>query len=84
MPPTSEPTVATQTVTVSEHIMKPGIGYVLNKSDAKQFEDATAAQEFFENRVEFWGGGESELLERDSNTAEFQVGGWRRVMVELS
>lgn len=77
-------TTATLTVTVSEYIMKPGIGYVLNKSDAAQFEDATEAQAFFEERVEFWGGGQSELLERDSNTVEFQVGAWRRVMVELS
>lgn len=72
------------TVKVSERLFKPGIGYVLWAEATEEFEVADEAQAFFENRVAFWGGGQSELLERDGGCAEFQVGGWRRVMVELT
>ena len=74
---------ATQTVKVSEFIFKPGVGYVLWAEATERFEVADEAQAFFEDRVAFWGGGQSELRERDGGCAEFQVGGWRRVMVEL-
>lgn len=74
----------TQTLTISESVLKPGIGYVPFKSDAVTFEDTLAAQEAFEAARTLWGGGESELLEMDGSTVEFQVGGWRRVMVDLA
>jgi len=72
-----------KTVKVSEHLMKPGVGYALWQEATERFEDEAEARAFFEDRVAFWGGGMSELFERDGDCVQFQVGGWRRVMIEL-
>lgn len=70
-------------ITISESILKPGVGYVPFKSETVDYPvqgDAEAAFDFYKS---FWGEG-ADIVEQEGTTVEFQVGGWRRVMVDMA
>lgn len=70
-------------ITVSESILKPGVGYVPLSVDVESYpvqEDAQAAFDFYKS---FWGEG-ADIVEQEGTTVEFQIGGWRRVMVDMA
>lgn len=82
---TTEATPKAITVTVTESLFEPSKGYVAGTPKVMGvLYDADLAQAIFQSTVDFWKGGQSEVLEQDSNTVEIQVGGWRRVMVDMS
>ena len=69
-------------ITISESILKPGVGYVPFSSKTEEYPVAGDAQAAFDFYKSFWGEG-AEVVEMEGTTVEFQVGGWRRVMVDM-
>lgn len=70
------------TITIAESVLKPGIGYVPFKREEEEYPvqaDADAAFDFYKS---FWGEG-AEVVEMEGSTVEYQVGSWRRVLVDM-
>jgi hypothetical protein len=76
--------VAAKTVTITESRFVPGKGYGIVSRVPSEYATPEIASAEYAEKLAFWKGGQSEVLEQEGTAVEIQVGAWRRVLVELS